>query len=743
MRLQSFSPGVAVCTLLAGSVLACAQAPPRGKPGPDAGLTGRVKELFRNRCLSCHGGARKAGRLDILNRDLLVNQKKLIIPGKPDDSELFQRISSTEENERMPEPPREPLKADEIELVRKWIVAGAPDFPADVAVPAEPARDVAFEGKVGIDHVLRHILDYVRQHPDDRRFVRFFSFNHILTAGATAEELTRQREALVKAINHLSWEDALYQPVAIDPPANTVYAVDLRKLGWHLQPFRCGRGKDAPRSPVNLFDLVLLEYPYGIAYRGSDLFARVAEEFLEPAAQVRPIAYLRSDWFVSTATLPPLYEDILRLPFTVSDLERRLGVDAAADLDNGRAWRAGLTLSGVSRNNRVVERHPAGAFAYYWKSLDFRSSKGPENMFQDPIHLQPAGGEMIFGLPNGLQGYFVANGRGQRLDAAPTDIVSDKFASDRVVRNGLSCMRCHDQGMKDFKDTLRPALLKLPDDPGFDKRRALDLYPEKDLEEALSRDRTRFQTAMKQLLTQQTPPGYEPLVPVTRRFLDDSLSLAQAAGELGLPGPSELAAVFASPRFTALGLIPLTNGGVVRRDAWEDYFDQVVQELGLGVPLPPLDGLLRRDFPAGKPPLDVELKTNHANNLFRPGDELVVEVVNRSAVRLHIELVGTGPRGEKAVLTTAGLTVAAGQTYRFPPSGGIKFKGELGKEQLTLLASPEPFDRGEELIAEKRPGEGVTDRVIHKFERLEKKDGVLRVVRPTVIVKKTIEIESR
>ncbi len=734
--------GAAAAAVAAEPAPKSEQRPCPAKPAAD--LAAQVKEIFRARCLECHGGAKKSGGIDILNRDLLVNRKKVVVPNKPDDSELFARITANDES-RMPEPPREPLTSDQVDLIRRWIAAGAPNFPADAPQPSEEKKDPAFEDKVGIDHVLRSILDYVRTvAAEDRPFIRFFSFNHILTAGATAEELTRQRDALFKAINHLSAQDAIYRPIAIDSPANTVYAVDLRRLGWHVQPFRRrAANKDVGRSSANLFDLVLLEYPYGIAYPGSALFDRVAEEYLLPAELSRPIPYLRADWFVSTAASPPLYEDLLQLPTQLAELERRLGVDATEDLRDGLAWRAGLTLSGVSRNNRVVERHPARGFGYYWKSFDFRSSKGPENMFKDPLDLHPAGGEMIFGLPNGLQGYFVANGAGQRVDAAPTDIVTDKFASDRTVRNGLACMRCHDQGMKDFKDAMRPALLKLPAEPGFDRRAALRLYPEKDLEEALKGDRERFLTAQEKLLGRKLPPNAEPLIPVTRRFLDDPLSLSQAAGELGLAKADELSAVFRLPRFTALGLIPLSNNGVVRRDAWEDYFDQVVSTLGLGVPLPPLDGLLRRDFPAGVAPLAIELRTNHKNNLFTPGDDLVIEVVNRSDKTLHIELIGTGTRGEKVVLTKPGLTVAAGATYRFPERDSIKVKGGLGKEQVTLFAGPEPFTTGELLRAEPRPGFAVGDRILHSFEKLERKDGRWRIVRPAVLVKKTLEIETR
>ena len=178
------------------------------------------------------------------------------------------------------------------------------------------------------------------------------------------------------------------------------------------------------RSAVNLFDLLLLEYPYGVVSEDSETFDKLQREFLGLAGQVRPIAYVRADWFVCTATLPPLYEDFLGLPFDLKALEDRLEVNARADLDEGRAVRAGMTVSGVSRNNRVVERHPA-KYGAYWLSFDFRTSKAQENLFRDPLDLKPAGGEVIFHLPNGLQGYALADAAGNRLEAAPTEIVTD------------------------------------------------------------------------------------------------------------------------------------------------------------------------------------------------------------------------------------------------------------------------------------------------------------------------------
>ena len=87
----------------------------------------------------------------------------------------------------------------------------------------------------------------------------------------------------------------------------------------------------------------------------------------------------------------------------------------------------------------------------------------------EPVHAsaRPAGasafrhdgGETIFSLPNGFQGYYLSRADGARLDKGPTQIVRDPSRRDLAVTNGISCMGCHDQGMRKAKDEVRDAVL--------------------------------------------------------------------------------------------------------------------------------------------------------------------------------------------------------------------------------------------------------------------------------------------
>jgi mono/diheme cytochrome c family protein len=87
-----------------------------------------ILPILSTTCFRCHGpdqNTRKAElRLD--DRENAVGKKKAIAPGKPDESDLIARITSEDDDERMPPPKAGPkLSADQIATLRKWIEQGA------------------------------------------------------------------------------------------------------------------------------------------------------------------------------------------------------------------------------------------------------------------------------------------------------------------------------------------------------------------------------------------------------------------------------------------------------------------------------------------------------------------------------------------------------------------------------------------------------------------------------------------
>jgi hypothetical protein len=78
---------------------------------------------LQSRCLRCHSGARPKGDLDLTTRAGLLEGGVggvLIVPGKATDSRLFEYVHE----KKMP--PKQPLTLAEIDLLRRWIDAGAP-----------------------------------------------------------------------------------------------------------------------------------------------------------------------------------------------------------------------------------------------------------------------------------------------------------------------------------------------------------------------------------------------------------------------------------------------------------------------------------------------------------------------------------------------------------------------------------------------------------------------------------------
>ncbi|HAL72623.1 MAG TPA: hypothetical protein DCP71_12725, partial [Verrucomicrobiales bacterium] len=108
------------------ATLACSQA-------AEVQFNRDIRPLLSDNCLACHGpdpGSRKAGlRLDT-RESLFGGTKKegqVVVPGKPEDSALWKRLVHTDPDELMPPPEsHKELKSEQKELIRQWIVQGAP-----------------------------------------------------------------------------------------------------------------------------------------------------------------------------------------------------------------------------------------------------------------------------------------------------------------------------------------------------------------------------------------------------------------------------------------------------------------------------------------------------------------------------------------------------------------------------------------------------------------------------------------
>ena len=599
------------CTYLSLMILICILSG-YGTASAQQNIAQQAYLIFQKSCLGCHDPKDGTFREDLIIDHTALISTGVVTPGNPDASEFYRRLI-----EDTPEKPQMPwllpaLTEAELATIRQWIAIGAPSWevqPIDVNFITTETMFTAIE-----THLSE--LDAF-----SRPSARYFTMTHLYNAGETPETLHAYRIALSKLVNSLSWGFQIINPHPIDVQ-ETIFYIDLRDYEWDTR---------------EAWTQIEEAYPYTIAFdpiTQAGLLARLNNLRQVMDCQV-PV--IHADWFLATASLPPLYHDILDLPDTEQQLERDLGIDVARNIQTApgvRVWRAGTNDSGVSVNNRVVERHTS-RYGAYWKSHDFASSVGAKNIFTHPLSFQRDGGEVIFNLPNGLQAYYISDALGVRIDVAPTDIVSNPAASDPSVRNGLSCIGCHTEGMKSFEDGVR-SFIEATVDPIFNKNHALRLYVEKEeMDDLVRKDTQRYRDALA--LTGGAFGGIEPV----HRFYEafwEPLDASQAAAAIGMEESAFLEAIRREPSLQNLGLTGLLSGGNVKRDVWESNFSVMVACVyGNDCPTP-----VRPPTPEPTPDPDP---------IF--GDDLIPDPNLRAVIA---EALGKGPGDSITVADIARLT---------------------------------------------------------------------------------------
>jgi mono/diheme cytochrome c family protein len=537
-----------VVVLLAGGIRA-------QEAGPET--TKQAQAILEKNCTPCHGSAKG---VNVLRLESLL-ATKVVVPGKPDASKLLQVIkdgSMPLGGSKLPDA--------EIRTLEAWVKAGAPDWTQARAAGGQGPKARA---TVTESALLKAIVqDLQAANERDRPFLRYYSLANIANNPDVPDKrLALYRGALSKLVNHLSWNQEIVKPHAVNE-SETLLRIDLRDFDW---------------TP-DIWKRIIAAYPYGVRTRGLEGELRQIE-----ALSGVELPYIRVDWFVANASVPPLYHEILQLPDTLAGLEQKLNIHSDDDVAQDKVVRGGVRNSGVSHNNRVIERHRSANGAY-WKSFDFASNQAEKNIFLDPLNFHEDGGEFIFNLPNGLQGYMIANAKGARLDDAPIKIVRDRFTNpdDPVVHNGLSCIGCHTQGMNRMQNEVRQ-MLETQQKTAFDLDKALKLYaPQEDLDRSFQQDEERFARAVLATGTAvPKQPADEPVNMLAQLYLAD-LSVAQAAADAGLSVEELRKRLGKSTELDRLGFGQLlTANGGMKRDAWEQYFGDLVEDIRLGDYLKP------------------------------------------------------------------------------------------------------------------------------------------------------------
>jgi mono/diheme cytochrome c family protein len=129
-------PRLATCFVLLAGLLAASDCAAE-KPVPDGPPTfeAHVRPLFKAYCFDCHGeGDKLRGGLDLRHsRPILQggDSGPAVVPRRPDESLLYRRVRDGE----MP-PTKKKLTPDQVELIGRWIIAGAKAERPDAAAAA-------------------------------------------------------------------------------------------------------------------------------------------------------------------------------------------------------------------------------------------------------------------------------------------------------------------------------------------------------------------------------------------------------------------------------------------------------------------------------------------------------------------------------------------------------------------------------------------------------------------------------
>ncbi|WP_071797520.1 c-type cytochrome [Natronohydrobacter thiooxidans] len=516
--------------------------PASAAPSMDPALEAAADDILEQHCRSCHGPGMTnqrsffTGSLQELARD-----RGAVIPGDHRASLLYDTIASN----RMPTGRLPRLTPDELQTLVSWIDglgAVAEPVPAIASAPAvaqvsDASELPRFVGGSFVDLATAAVRDLGEFDEFDRRFIRYLSFANVPlprvdcdAQGALRNPMHYLHTGLNKFLNSVSRASVLRMVDPVEGTDGALVRIDLRSYDWTaddwdaltLAKFTDGAA-EAGYSPQIWAELAP-RYPYAIDPSSESLLGVLS------SGTTALVPIMGADWFTRFASEAPFYDMLLRLPDDVAVLERRLGLNVNQLIGDLRMVRAGFTAqnSGVSDHNRMLERFDLPRGGYYWKSYDFAGDvgrqslilhpDGPEELGYTPSGTQAFehdGGEMIFSLANGMQGYYLSEADGRRLSEGPTAIVSFRerpVGKGVEIVNARSCFTCHDNGIIPKRDEIRGFI---ESDPRYDQRTRdvlLRMYPQQSVMDGYYRaDTDFFVQALQQINATQSSVAGRPV----------------------------------------------------------------------------------------------------------------------------------------------------------------------------------------------------------------------------------------
>lgn len=438
-----------------------------------------------------------------------------------------------------------------LEAVQHWSeLLGADNLPVvDLAV---------YPGQVTEDQVREWIAtDRDGLAPVDLPYIRYTSLHELHNRGATLDDMNTARAGISKVLNSTArYAPEIVNPVPVDP-YSLVYRFDIRDYWGYVRTTDVGSDCLSGDSNTAYLDPGTVEPSAACSLELWDRITRgnydVSPDDSEWIALGRPAnnegfreQYVEATQLAYTLSRPDVYNDIMQIPPFAGSLERQVGIDKSL------TYQFMTVNDAITIGERLMWRAES-IDGYYWKTVDqfsmvdfifyerpapiFTNERDKSQIITTPVlanddgsvsipngytgntGAQAQASEVIFSLPNGLQGYAIFGAGNQRRDDAFTFVVIDprrvgelpgdrsangplNFSGKRLL-NGASCMGCHGGGMNRAPDNMRPYIAAAPRG-AWTKHATLDaieeLYPGGEvMGEIIENDRDFFLSAQQRI----------------------------------------------------------------------------------------------------------------------------------------------------------------------------------------------------------------------------------------------------
>lgn len=619
----------------------------------------KVYTIFSANCNGCHGkGASGGGGVitDILDRDYLVNGNFVNLT-TPTDSRIWKAI--TRLVDPMPKG-KPPLSLPDRTSILDWIKAGAPDWET---TPPVITKQVSYLQIVACIYQTVSRIDYLKR--GDAVNYEFALLDNIYNAGNTVA-FKNLGDALDKALNQTAFGPTQIVNTGKVDSEGIIRKIDLRDY-------------NRKRADFDVKLLVDAKYPYAIDYNKGNYYTR--EELDDIAFYEKeierltksPRAFIRADFIVDTILGPQYYDFLFQRgqADNLAQLERTLGVDSDRAIADFEVNASIIRRSGVSLFNRLIHRYDSTynlmgvkTSTSYWRTFDTASEADRKFFFAFPIGPDTVkfnfftarffdfdAGMQIFGMPNKLQGFFIADKKGNRLQEAVINIAVDPDnnhpflgSAPGVVEVGISCNHCHGGGVNVFTDQGLYNTQKTAGLTAQELNAIRQLYPVQAVwNTAFNSYNTTFLTAHKQVTSNPlaTSLNGEPTW-LSDRAYQDVQTIDQVAAEFGVSTDEFKECMFHEPDLASeIGLSDPVLGKVTRAVLIQE-FSRIADDCGYGKAI---KFIKKKSEPPVRPP-DPPVKPP----VKPPEKPCDLIIRNKTDRRIDFTLIYPGEAGRKFML---------------------------------------------------------------------------------------------